>query len=376
MVAVWRNDWLPSSETFIRDHLSALRRWQPMPLGLRRLEDGLNLRPYRAPFALRGWGRIAWAVERRVGYLGAYDATLLRHRPMLVHAHFGPDAVEVMPIARRHRLPLVVTFHGYDLTAKLRSPSGPRYRTQLGELFDYADLLLPVSHELERRLLALGAPAGKVRTHYLGLQLSEPLPQPGGDRAGIVYVGRLIALKAVADLIEAVRRLPAALRQQTPVTIIGGGPERARLEAQAASIPEMTVRFLGTQPSDVVATELRQAAVLCAPSRAVQEGDVEAFGLVFLEAARAGTPAVGYRHGGVVEAVVDGVTGLLAPEGDLAGLAARLARLLEDRALASRLGAAGQRRVVQDFDLAKRTELLETYYDAVAARRPLPVAAG
>jgi glycosyltransferase involved in cell wall biosynthesis len=70
------------------------------------------------------------------------------------------------------------------------------------------------------------------------------------------------------------------------------------------------------------------------------------------------------RSGGTPEAIVDGETGLLCPEGDIEALAAALARLLADPSLGARLGRAGRERVIAKFDLAARTEALELVYDA------------
>lgn len=88
--------------------------------------------------------------------------------------------------------------------------------------------------------------------------------------------------------------------------------------------------------------------------------------MVFLEAAAQGTPAVAYRHGGVNESVVDGETGLLAAEGDIAGLTDNLRRVLTDRALAERLGTRGRERVLAEFDIRTCTARLEDLYDEVA----------
>lgn len=371
VVAVWRDAWLPGSETFIRDHVTSLTRWQPLLLGLRRVPDGLKVTPHRAPFAEQGPRRWAWAVSRRMGYLGVYESILRRRRPRLVHAHFGTDAVGVLPVARRHRLPIVVTFHGFDLSTALLGAAGTLYRERLLGLWSYASLLLPVSGEMEQRLRDLGAPADKIRRHYLGVDLSTPTPVAPGPPRGILYVGRLIPRKGVADLIDAVAALPERLRTTTPVTIIGNGPERGALEQRAESVPGGHFRFLGAQPSAVVAEELSQAAILCCPSRAVREVDIEAFGQVFLEAARAGVPAVAYRHGGVPEAVEDGVTGLLAPEGDVQVLSQHLGTLLDDPSRAAAFGAAGRRRVRDHFDLRQQAVLLESLYDQVVAAGPV-----
>jgi glycosyltransferase involved in cell wall biosynthesis len=114
-----------------------------------------------------------------------------------------------------------------------------------------------------------------------------------------------------------------------------------------------------------------RARVLCVPSRRAPDGDAEGLGQVVLEAAAVGTPTVGYRHGGIPEAVRDGVTGLLAAEGDVAGLRAALARALDDDALWAQLSAAARRHVETEFDLGRQTARLEALYDEVCSGRAL-----
>ena len=367
VVAVWRSWWLPPSETFIRDHVRHLTRWQPLLLGLGRRGTALGVTPHFAPFPDSRGGRLLERASHQTGYLGVYDHTLRTARPRLLHAHFGTDATRTLPIVRRHALPLIVTFHGYDvMLAPYRDPTG-KYGARLTEVFDRAHTLLPVSDFLAERLLALGAPAHKVRTHALGIPVPRTLAPVGGERAGITFVGRLVSVKGVADLLHAVALLPATLRQQTPVTIIGDGPERRALEAQSSTIPDADIRFLGFRSSEEVAACLERSRVFAAPARTLPDGLAEAYGLVYLEAARAGLPVAAYASGGVPSAVLDGTTGLLAPEGDVAALSANLSRLLTDDDLAHRLGAAGQARVAGELDVSVRTGLLESLYDEVAA---------
>ena len=90
---------------------------------------------------------------------------------------------------------------------------------------------------------------------------------------------------------------------------------------------------------------------------------------MYLEAALHGVPAVAYDSGGVREAVLSGITGLLAPEGDTAALTAHLTTLLTDPGLAARLGRAGRARIVRDFDVVAQTAELERIYDRVAGLR-------
>lgn len=365
-VAVWRSRWLAPSETFVRDHVEGLTRWQALTLGLYHEESGLDVTPDLAPFARTATGRRLVGAASRLGYLGIYDTAVMRRRPALVHAHFGTGAVEVLPIARRHRLPLVVTFHGHDVNRAPREDPDGRYLRRLRQVFEYADVLLAVSKFIATRLVDLGAPPEKVRVHYLGVPVAEPLADPRSPRQGIVFVGRLTRQKGVDDLLEAYAQLPVDVRRRTPLRIAGAGPERDRLEDLAGGIPDGDVEFLGTVPSARVRELLAHAALFVAPSKEVPEGDAEAFGLALIEASLAGVPVLSYDFAGVPEAVVDGRTGLLAPEGDTVALSTHMQRLLQDPVLASTLGAQGQQRVVEDFDAATQTALLEDLYDEVA----------
>ena len=98
---------------------------------------------------------------------------------------------------------------------------------------------------------------------------------------------------------------------------------------------------MGHRPPAEVHADLARGGVFCGPSRRTAAGAVEGLGTVFLEAAAHGLAVAAYRSGGVPEAVADGTTGLLAPEGDVPALARALCALLDDPALARRLGEAG-----------------------------------
>jgi phosphatidylinositol alpha-1,6-mannosyltransferase len=101
----------------------------------------------------------------------------------------------------------------------------------------------------------------------------------------------------------------------------------------------------------------------------VQVGEAfEGFGLVYLEAGACGKPVVGSRSGGVPDAVLDGQTGLLAPEGDVKATADAIVRLLSDPDLARRLGQAGQERA-RELSWEAYAQRLERVYQDVLAQR-------
>ncbi|MFY1702940.1 glycosyltransferase [Micromonospora sp. WMMA1923] len=360
-VTVWRLELLPGSETFVRDQADALRRWTPTLLGSLRVPSPLSRADDTAVFG-RGFGdRVRLALADLTGRSGRITAELARTRPDLVHAHFGKDAWLVLRAVRRLGVPLVVTVHGYDVTALPAAPGrrGRRARRRLRAVLGRADAVVAVSEFIRDRVLAQGADPARTVVLPIGIRLPEP-PEPAPTEWDVVFVGRFVAKKGVADAIAAVAALPAGVAPRC--VFIGDGPLRAAAVAEAAA-RGLDAVFPGALPPAEVRRYLGRARVFLGPSRTAPDGDAEGFGMVFLEAAAAGLPVVSYRHGGVPEAVVDGVTGLLAPEGELPALTEALRRLLSDPALAERLGAAGRARAVTAFDIRERTAALEGLYD-------------
>ena len=350
-VVVWREELLPASETFIVNQIASLRRWMPVLSGLRTLPRSLGPAP---GFTLEGSPELAHRMDRRLYWRLGTSVRLHRHLAdvSLVHAHFGPDAARLVRAARLAHRPLIATFHGYDAHIPA-TELGADYEA----LFTHAARLIAVSQFIRRRLLAIGAPDEKIRVLPIGIPVAEA-PPPGASGTGILFVGRLVEVKGCADLIRAVSQMTAP----PPLSIIGDGPLRSGLERLAGDL-RVDARFLGAQPPAAVAEAMRGAGVLCVPSRRTADGIREGLGTVFLEAAAHRLPAVSYRSGGIPEAVIDGQTGLLADEGDVAGLARRLEAVAADPALARRLGSDGRRRLERCFDIRRQTALLEAVYD-------------
>lgn len=369
-VAVWREVWLLDSETFVSGQVASMTRWEPYLAGLRRRPNLLGVDADYAPLTTTRLTSVRTQLLGPRGLVTRLAANLVDVDVRLMHAHFGTSAVHALTVARRAGLPLVVTFHGHDVTRTPRLPLGVgrQYRRRLTEVFDYADRLVAVSEFIASRLVDLGAPSDRVVIRPIGITTTHTDDDdliPYDERRDVVFVGRLVPKKGVADLITAVSRLPGALAATTTVRIVGDGPLRGELERLAQSLG-VRAKFLGHLSPRQVRQQLRSAQVLGGPSRTAPDGDAEGFGMVFLEAALQGLPTLAYRHGGVPEAVEDGTTGLLAPEGDVTALSARLHTLLADQGLAARMGQRGRARVLSDFDIQERTVALEDVYDDVA----------
>jgi glycosyltransferase involved in cell wall biosynthesis len=195
-----------------------------------------------------------------------------------------------------------------------------------------------VSATSRRELAGLGVRAADVAVVHNGLDpvpvLSTPVPVPA-DGPRLVVLGRLVPHKRVEHAMEVLARLlpeVPGLRLQ----VVGEGWWHDRLVEHADRLGvTAAVDLLGFVPETVKHEVLAGATVLLAPS--LKEG----WGLMVVEAAQHGVPAVAYRQaGGIAESVVDDVTGLLVE--DLDGLVAATRRLLGDAALRSRLGAGAR----------------------------------
>ncbi|KQW06670.1 hypothetical protein ASC66_09455 [Leifsonia sp. Root4] len=371
-VIVWRNSVLPGSETFIRNQIDSMRQWTPQLVGAKRVQSPL-LRAedtviYGAGRAERAWRKM-FRLTRRSARL---NRAIREVDASLIHAHFGPDAVTITPTARRLRLPLIVTVHGYDVTTSglLTGFNGWRYRRRLAQAFRYASTIIAVSEFIRDAVIHnLGADPAKVVVHHIGIPVSAPDARPRAEPEwDVVFVGRLVEKKGVGVLLDAVALAQAELPKTPRIAIIGNGALRSFLE-QRASLLQIDATFFGSQPPEKVLETLRNSRVFAGPSRTAPSGDAEGFGMVFLEAAAAGLPVVSSQHGGVPEAVLDGVTGLLSAEGDARGLANNLVRLLSNPSLASELGRRGEARVRTDFDVLKQTASLEEIYDLATIAR-------
>jgi glycosyltransferase involved in cell wall biosynthesis len=361
-VAVWRSAMLGGSETFVRSQGDALRRWRPVYFGATKVDSAVardsDLIAYPGAGDRRAFARLRLTgrsprLRRLLGGTGA----------ALVHAHFGGDGWLVSDAAARLGLPLVVTVHGHDVTRQPASPGprGVRYRRNLRTVFARAAVVVAVSEVIRARAIACGADPAKVRVHYTGVPV-PPAAADGPKEWDVAFVGRFVEKKGADDLIAAL----AALGPPGPRAVfLGDGPLLSEMRSYAAALA-VDATFTGARPPDEVARVLGASRLLAAPSRTARDGDAEGLPTTILEAAALGLPVVATRHSGIPEAVTDGQTGLLGPEGDRAALAAGIARLLADDALRQKLGGQGRARVASTFDLATQTARLEQIYDEVA----------
>jgi len=253
--------------------------------------------------------------------LGLWRALLfqaLSWRPHAIHAHWIIPQGLVARLATPW-LPLLVSTHGGDVYALNGRLAVALKRFVLRG----ARAVTAVNMQAHDRLVGWGAKPQTLTVLPMGVDLAGAHIAGLGARRReyrIVFVGRLVEKKGVEYLIEAMRlgldkqtprkqRLPA----NTTAIIIGDGPLRTELEAQAKDLP---IEFRGQQTQLEVLRELAKATIAAIPSVTAQSGDQEGLPVTLLEAAAAGAFIVASDLPGINEVVVDGETGLLVPPRD------------------------------------------------------------
>ncbi|MBK7642662.1 MAG: N-acetyl-alpha-D-glucosaminyl L-malate synthase BshA [Planctomycetes bacterium] len=285
----------------------------------------------------------------------------------ILHAHYAiPHAVSGY-LARAaaladHGRPapkLVTTLHGTDITLV---GSDPSYAPLTQFVITQSDAVTAVSHDLARRTSASfrtgmpGEPCGvRVVYNFVDVDIFRPLEQQPrlAGPANIVHVSNFRPVKRVPWLLRAFAR--ARLGADARLTLVGDGPDMQPARALVAELGlGASVSFLGER--DALPELLSGADVFALSS------SEESFGLSALEAMACATPVVATRVGGVGEVVEDGIQGLLVEVDDLEGFAGCLRRLVQDRELARKLGAASRTRAVEHFERHHVVEQYESLY--------------
>jgi glycosyltransferase involved in cell wall biosynthesis len=344
-------------------------------LGLAEIE-GLGFRAHRVPIS-----RSLFAVSN-LHAMGALRSLITAGGFDVVHAHTPVAATVARSAARRLDVRLLYTMHG-----SLWGTGSPGWQRALftaveRRLGRRTHCVFAVNPEDAADCVArAGLPARSVRLLPAGgagvapeffLTEEEADEQRratrerlglGADEAVIVYVGRTAAAKGMRTLARAFARL-ASEEDAVRLLVVGGALEgergvysRERFGAEVGERAAGRVVWEGFKES--VAPFIAAADLLVLPS--LREG----FGITLAEAAAVGRPVVAAETRGARAAVEPGVTGLLVPVGDADALAQALARLLGDRALASRMGAAGRERAAERFTRERVLAAYLAVYEAM-----------
>jgi D-inositol-3-phosphate glycosyltransferase len=319
--------------------------------------------------------------------------------PDVVHAHFWMSGRAALAAARPLGIPVVQTFHALGVVK--RRHQGARDTSPATRLREEAilaanvDRIVATCSDEVFELVRMGADLRRVAVVPCGVDLElfradgPRTPRPPGidppahpigvvprtPPARLLVVSRLVERKGIGDVVTALARLPGVellVAGGPPAGELGRDPEARRLAAVAERVGVADrVRPLGRVGRAQLPALYRSADLV------VNVPWYEPFGIVPLEAMACGVPVVVSAVGGLVDSVVDGVTGVHVPPRRPALLAEAVAGLLADPERRAALGAAGARRARRRYGwdriagstLEVYARLLESRFEAAPTRQ-------
>jgi glycosyltransferase involved in cell wall biosynthesis len=300
-----------------------------------------------------------------VALLRDVSGRIARLRPQIVHSHRYKENLLSYLSARRFGARSVVTLHGEEAPARLatRLALALRYAMMHRLARGVGARFAAVSEDLRARFSMLADRCEVIPNGVQILPEQTRVPSPPRTQQVIGWVGRLVPIKSLPTLFEALARLPASLAG-TRLLLVGDGPERPALVALAARLGLADrIEFAGFV-EDPSAT-LSRMDVFALPS--LHEG----LPVALLEAMAASLPCVAAAVGGIPE--VEGGSGALklVASREPQDWAAALAELLENPAQRAALGARGRARIAEHFSIdAMVDRYVELYRAALAGTAP------
>ncbi len=335
--------------------------------------------PWQPLYSLGSVDLFRFKVSKRLGQRwqpALFDKALKKHRPNILHSHFGNMGWYDLPMVERHSLKQVVTFYGLDVN--MLPAQHPVWRTRYQELFSSADLFLCEGPYMAGSLVALGCPEEKVRIHRLGVAVEDIDYQPrilkDSDPLRVLIAGAFREKKGIPYALLAVgqlRRKGIDVR----VTVIGGSRGFKREEDEKNRIQDAleqydlhsVTRMLGFQPHDKMMEEAYEHHIFLSPSVTAADGDTEGGAPVtIIEMAASGIPVVSTRHCDIPQVILDGRTGWLAKERDVDGLVTHLRWLLEHPQEWQTFTRQGRQHIEENFDLRTQAHRLGQIYQSLA----------
>lgn len=372
VIACYCATFLKPEMLHIYRQITALKRCAPVVIAQKR--ENVGRYPFEAVeivpkpathFLRRFWSRQLrdqpWQISD--GELSKLLSVLRETRARLLHIYFGHIAVHLLPLIRAWKHPSIVSFHGADVMVDMNKPA---YREATSRMLDAITLVLVRSESLRRALIDLGCAPNKIEVQRTGIPLQEfpfrerVFPKSGDWR--LVQAGRLIEKKGLPVTLRAfeifVRQYPNAT-----LTIAGEGPLLRELEMLARELKiAARVSFSGFVSQEQLRKIYYRSHIFLHPSQVGRDGNQEGIPNSMLEAMATGLPVFATEHGGIPEAIENGVSGVLVSERDEFALVEALLGAVQEPALLLRIAQSGAEAVRKNFDLSIQAQRLDEIY--------------
>jgi len=281
----------------------------------------------------------------------------------IIHAHFGPSAIEIFPVIEHSDLPFIVSFHGYDASMLLKSSL---YVEKLQPIFKKSFVIVP-SEYMKLGLEKINCESNKIEIIHYGIPLEQfPfIPRKNFDpaRAKFLQVSNLVEKKGHEYSIKAFRNYVNKYPEAS-FTIAGDGSLRENLERLVKQLNlSKNIKFVGKVNPSEVQQYFRNADVFVHHSITSSAGDQEGIPNVIMEAMAMGLPVISSYHAGIPELIKSGQNGFLVKEKDIDGLTEKMLCIYN---CAEEFSLEGRATIESEFNLRIQLQKLEHFYRRIA----------
>ena len=282
-------------------------------------------------------------------------------KPDVLLCNFGGTGLRIASIAKHHLIPMVIHFHGYDLSKSLRDPT---YQQSLKSYLQEGGYCVVVNTLQKERLISLGCHADKVKVIPCGVPLEEfeyRGKEPSPECCKFISVGRFVEKKSPLNVINA---FAYCYQKEKNITLdmVGDGPllKEAIDLAKQKGVSDL-IHFHGGLVNTEVQRLLSISSVFLQHSVIAPDGDEEGWPVGIAEAAATGLPVISTRHGGIPNQVLHGISGFLVDEHDFTSMGRYMAVLAGDIDKRVQYGKASRDHIVSRGDVRQSIVMLKAF---------------
>jgi len=343
-IVIFVSEFSPLSETFIYNQINVLKEDHDLyVVCLKRINE--NVRPFEQVEVVNYEESIIQKIKNKVlrsgkiylsyrntNFSNQLNQFLRQINPDLIHCHFGPNCILFADNCLSDKIPVIVTFHGYDASYLLQTSS--IYKRRIKEILQRKNIYsLFVSNALLTNLKSFGVTPRWSKVLYLGIDTTTFQRKTYQKDRPFVFLqlSRFVEKKGHEFTIKAfhqfLRNKPDFSGQ---LVLAGDGPLRAEMMALCETLNiQNQVIFSGSVNHEEVKDLLEEARVFLHPSVTSSNGDTEGIPTAIMEAMAMELPVISTYHSGIPELVIDGQHGFLVEERNIGTYSLRMAEVLD-----------------------------------------------
>lgn len=312
--------------------------------------------------------------KRTEFYYPCFYKILKKRGAALVHSHFGNRGYFDLKLKEKLGLPQVTMFYGHDASLMAKEAL---WRKRYRELFARCERFLAEGNHMRSVLMGLGARPETVVVQRLGVDLDKiafiPRRLEKDRKVRVLFAGTFRDKKGLTCCLEAYANV-LEKHSNVELTVIGDAGNSERETAYKKEVLEVIrrrnlggkVMMLGFLDYPAFIEEAKKHDIFLSHSIVGSDGETEGGAPVTLiEMSGYGMPVISTRHCDIPEVILDGASGLLAPEKDIAGLTDRLEHLVVHPELWEPMGRAGREHIEKEYDAVSQARKLEAIYDGL-----------